>query len=81
MNPSGIERLAIPHQSSTFEIKETALTQECRMKQVIVETLLTIKDEFLQIAFSLADSQEEKAVLTGEGNIWQRINVRTDVIQ
>lgn len=40
---------------------------------VMVENLLTIENEFLQIAFSLADSQEEKAVLTGEGNIWQRI--------
>nr|WP_321403535.1 two-component system response regulator [uncultured Desulfobacter sp.] len=33
---------------------------------VMVENLLTIEDEFLQIADSLADSQEEKQALTGE---------------
>nr|WP_320191542.1 two-component system response regulator [uncultured Desulfobacter sp.] len=33
---------------------------------VMVEMLSTIEDEFLQIASSLADSQEEKQALTGE---------------
>lgn len=35
---------------------------------VMVEHLLIIKDQFLQIAFALADSEEEKAALTAEGN-------------